>query len=207
MFLDIENYKISQYVDPQYDDLPCHLIDFKRHLIPTVALSKRVSIDEVSMRPIQAVYSYAGEDLVKLKWTFSVDAMNLMTHRKREICYVLNDGTYGDWFCIEDQSFDMNLPHQRNQVIAERETSRHALINDIKTVLLGILQVTQPTENPIELGGQMIKEYSSEIDSFVQTGSDQFKTAVINDITFAWLNDIIDSNGTTIRMYILSRLG
>jgi hypothetical protein len=206
MFLDISEYKIGAYVDEQYDDLPCHLVDFRRHLKPTIALQKDVTINQSDMRPIEAVYSYLGVEVAKLRWTFSVDANNLMTHRKQEICYILNDGTDGDWFIKEDQAFDINRQDHRNLVVSERETSRHSLINDIKIVVIGMLQSTRPAENPYELGGALIQLHSSSIDAYTQTGSSDFADAITNDSITVWLDDVIDGQGTTIRDYVLSRL-
>ena len=69
-----------------------------------------------------------------------------------------------------------------------------------------MLAQTRPTEDPYAHGGSLVSTYSAEIDAFIQIGVPAFKTAVQNDTVHAWLNDVIDANGTTIRLYVLSRL-
>jgi len=202
----IQEYKIYIHVKETYLGNDADEVDFRRHLLPDIALQKDVTFDQITMRPTLAEYSYNGQLLVKIKWTFEVDSANLMTRRIQEICYIKMDGTEGPWFIKEDQSFDINRQDQRNEMVRERETSRSALINDVKIVVLGMLQQTRPTENPYTLGGSLISTHSSSIDAFIQTGAATFKEAITSDTTLGFLDDVIAPNGTTIRMYILSRL-
>ena len=82
-------YRIVYLINKQFQKLPLENIDFKRHMLPNIALNKKVTMLP-NGRPDKAEY-YNGTDLVaEIRFEF-IDSSGLMIDRKEYLYYVKQD--------------------------------------------------------------------------------------------------------------------
>lgn len=99
--------------------------------------------------------------------------------------------------------------YTNEQAISEGVTRRQNIIDFMQIPLLGMLMQTIPCtySEAVDEGGLFFGQYVVEVETYKFSPRQQtLQTAITNDVTFAWLDNVIDGNGTTIRDYIVDQL-
>lgn len=215
---DRDVYRIYDLVDPRFQELPQHLIDFRRHLKEGITLEKDVTFAK-NKRPLIASYTYNdGVNppllVARLRWIFEDDTVGLMKRRTEEICYRKRGETeeFGPYFVKLDQRWDiLNSEYHRQQVLQERVRARQAILEDVKLVVMQTLLAFFPTKEIQEIydeGGAFWSEHSNTLDAFVQVSSQRFRDVDLpatSNVTYPWLEAEV-APGVTLRAWIIDRL-
>jgi len=96
-----------------------------------------------------------------------------------------------------------------DEAIKEGVRRRTNITDGIQIPVVGMLMATEgmTSTEALEAGSAMMDQYASEIQSYIQTPKlHSFQDAVTNDTDYLWLDNVIDGEGTTIRLYILDAL-
>lgn len=204
-----ENLRVTDLVQKEFKKFHPSKIDFRRHLLPGIYLQKNV-IMLPNGRPQKAVYSYAGEPIAEIEFTFEVNAFNFMTRRVEKLSYYKMSGEISDQWLIADDYFDANNPYHLQEMMKERSTSRALILEEVKAFLNGVLAqfyIPQGKTYPEILGiaGDFWGAYSNDIDSWINVGSPKFSLNLTADTDFLFL-DAEASPGVTVRQYVLNKI-
>jgi len=209
---DLDDYKISSLVDNMYNDFPCNMIDFKRHLQPDKALNKKITMGAEG-RPIKSEYFNGSDKVAIIYFTFQEDANSgLVTDRKEELVYIKNDDTEGPRILIKHKIYDLTTVGDGVLAMEERVMGRTTIINEMKATILAILQTNNPTFTTIQCIG-LVKpfwdENDQELRDFIDLGTSGFKDAVVavdlNTTSYTWLS-YLAAPGVTTKDYIIGKL-
>jgi len=207
---DLDDYKIQDYVDDNFDDLPCNLVDFKRHLRADIALNKKSNMI-ANGRPEYAEY-YQGEELIaKIYFEFVTTPSNLMLSRTEKLTYIKRDGSEGPLITIKHKEYDHSNLLDGSAVMFEREMARKSIMESIKAFLGGVLQqaLTKTLPEVVLIIKPFWDEYAVHREDFVELGDHSFKddVAAIDLATtpHTWLAIPI-AEGVTVQDYIVNSL-
>lgn len=208
---DIEQYKISAYVEPYWEDLPIHSLDFARHLKPDVALDKK-TVKGDNGRPIRAdYYCPSGVKMCEIYWDFTSNTDNIITEKLVYLRYVKNDDTFSDPILIKKKTYNLADLNDGELAFAERIEARDAIFRSLKAFASGVVmqafQVNQAAA--IDMAKPFFDEYDLAIRDFVELGHPEWKDSLTAlDLTttpYTFLAIPITS-GVTLRDYIVTRL-
>lgn len=213
--------KVLDLVDEKFKNYHPAKIDFTIHLKPNVVLNKKVTMLK-NGRPEKAEYSYNGAPICEIRFEFQVNAQNFVTRRTEKLCYIQGNGQKGETYLIKDKIYDMTNFSDRAEIVEERSDARQYIMKEIKAVLndvLGYYFIVLPPSNekktPKELwkiAGDFWSAYSSDIDSWYNTATEEFKNRILADDTFDFLNLIVppafsqEADAKTVRQYIINRI-
>lgn len=213
--------RVLSLVEEKFSNYHPSKIDFTIHLKPNVVLNKKVTMLR-NGRPEKAEYFYLGEKICEIKFEFEVNAFNFMIRRSEKLAYVQGNGELGPFYLIKDKTFDMANFADKSEVVEERVDGRQYIMKEIKSVLndvLGLYYIMLPPpeqkktpEQLWQMAGEFWLNYSSDIDSWFNTATGDFKTKVSEDTQFAFLNLIVpvqisqEAEAKTVRQYIIDRL-
>lgn len=206
---DIDHFKIKDLVDPVFGDLAVNLVDFKRHLAPPAALTKKVTYREDG-RPVLAEYSYNGEVMSKRHFYYIVDGNNMLVRRTVLMCYVKTDGSEGPEITLENQTYSAA---NTAELFAEQITARKTVTAQIKkTTLEALVWVHYPTlslPEIVALGIPFIQASEVLKSQFEEYGYPFYKDfiAACNPLTtgYEWLGTDI-GGGATLQDYMVGAL-
>ena len=204
----IEEYKLGQYVFPQYDDLTSDMIRPAIHLRPEFRENLTYALDRDSkQRPTIKRYYIDGVKVMEKYWTINdiPDGSGLMLDRKVEVAHVRTDGSMGDKFTLFYHQYDLTNPTDLDDVMEERAKSRKFIISTLKGQLLSILKILHPTETQAEIenwGASFFQVHAADLSSYYEANPSLFIAAVNTDTTHTWLDDVV-SPGVTVRSMIV----
>lgn len=204
-----ETLRVMKLVDAAFINLHPSKIDFRRHLKPNVYLQKN-TIMLPNGRPQKAVYSLDGEDVAEIVFSFEADAFNFMVRRTETLFYIKNNGQKGDGYIIADEFFDKEKPSHLRAIMEERTQARSQIFAEIKAFLNGFLAayyLPQGKTYPdiLTIAGDFWTTYSASIDAWINVGSPQFKTELVADTNFGFL-DLALSPDQDVRAWIIQKL-
>lgn len=213
--------KVYDLVQDEFQNYHPSKIDFTIHLKPNVVLNKKTTMLK-NGRPEKAEYFNGEEKICEIKFDFTVNAQNFMTSRTEKLAYVRGDNTLDIYYTIKTKTFDPTNFHDKAEVVEERSDARQYIMKEIKSVLsdtLGLYYIVLPPvgekKTPQELwqiAGEFWTAYSSDIDAWYNTATEDFKTKIQNDVTFAFLNLVVpqaisqEATDKTVRQYIIDRI-
>jgi hypothetical protein len=206
----VEDLKIFPLLNERFNDYVHHELDFARHLLPTVALTKDVSYHP-NGRPITSEYFNSdGVKVCQIRFEIaSNSADNLMTDRKEWLSYVKNDGSLTSEFLIKWQAIDP-IKHAALR-IGERKKARQWILEDIEIMVAGVLAVALSKTIPeIEaLTDNYFIAYQRHMEFFVKKGNAAWLESLQNDDLSAyssWMLDIPAWGGQNLKTYLIARL-
>ena len=218
---------LAPLLDVKFRKLNYNSIDFKRHLLPTVALNKKV-LKRTDGAPHKSEYYVKGvhlntdknstylddEDVLVAEIEFGYilgEDDKLQRRRTEYLRYRRADKWTGD-IIIKDKVFDLSDLNDFAIVIEEREQGRKSLISEIKSMLLGVLSATNPTlstKEVIALGLPFFVFYKDAINAFTEMGDDTFRDALtatdLGTTPYSWLGVPI-APSVTLRDYMVAKL-
>lgn len=170
-------------------------------------------------RPVKKEY-YASYDVTgftyddkfaEINFEFIDEAgTDLILQKIAILTWMLSDGSM-DFINYKDIGEVYNPYTDGILRIEESAWKRSNIFDGLKANAIGMIAITNSVtlEQAITLGVDFIDDYKSFFYDWVDLGSDRQNVligAISNDVTHAWLDNIIDGNGTTIRMYIISEV-
>jgi len=211
--MSIEDYKIFPYVDEFFSDRPYYAVDFKRHLLPTVSLSKKIY--RTSGRPDYIEYYHAGILMAKRYFTFIDDPNSgMVVYRKEDLCYIKNDDSEGDKFQIKIWQFNPAdyQPDDTVYMAEERAQSRGFIISELKIIVYSAMQAVYPGEDSQQLGtraGEFFNYHAAAISGFIQAGDKSLSTTMAQDMEpdhVPFLDASSGAPGVTVRQSIIAKV-
>lgn len=202
--------RVFDQVDFEFKSYPVNKIDFTIHLQEGIVWSKSL-YKHPNGRPDKAVYSYNGVDMAEISWEFLDAPGGLFYQKSQFLAYYNTNGTLGTKFLIKKKLIDFTVPNQLAESINERVVARSSIVDEIKAVCSGALQVA--TQQSLEQIILMIKPFwdatRQDRENFVELATHDWRNYILNaDLqTYAWLGYPVDANGTTCQQYMLYRLG
>jgi len=209
----IEDYKIFPYVDEFFSDRPHYAVDFKRHLLPSVSLSKKIY--RTNGRPNYIEYYHAGIMVAKRYFTFIDDPdSKMVVYRKEDLCYIKNDDTEGDRFQIKIWEFDPTnfQPDDTVYMAEERAQSRGFIISELKIIVYNAMQAVYPNEDAQQLGtraGEFFNYHAAAISGFIQAGDKTLSTVMAQDMDpdhVTFLDASSGAPGVSVRQAIIAKV-
>ena len=208
--LDIEEYKIIDIADSEYEDKPIHLLDFKRHLKRDVALTKKI-IMLPNGRPKKVEYTHNSIKYAEISFEFT-DSNSLMTRRVRKLSYVKKDNSLGSEITIEDRHFDLSDLTDGAISVQERVSARSSIVSGMKAFLSGVIMKSKGISitQVIDLITPFWDECFVERHHFVEFGKSDWKEFLqqidLSSTNYDYLATPVDANGTKVRDYMVGRL-
>lgn len=204
-----ENLRVSDIVQKEFKKLHPSKIDFRKHLLPDIYLQKNV-IMLPNGRPQKAVYSYNGDLIAEIEFTFEVNAFNFMTRRTEKLAYYKISGEISQQWVIADDFYDISNPYHLREMMKERSEARALILEELKAFLNGVLAayyIPQGKTYPeiLEIVGDFWAAYSNDIDSWINVGSPKFATNLTADTEFSFLNANVNET-TTVKQYVLEKI-
>lgn len=209
--MQVEDLVIGAFAAEDFVDALYHTFDFKRHLQPSKAVEKNV-IKDGRGRPVTANYTIEGSHVARIDFTFTTTSDNLLTYREEVLRYALSDGGYSGGILIKVKTYDHTDPVDMELVIKEREHARASMVTELKGFIIGALQqaLGYDLDQSIVAGVLFWDDHVENINKFIEFGAPAWLQALLaTDLQatpHSWLAVPIDSNGTTIRDYLVSRL-
>ena len=204
-----EVLRVMNLVEESFVNLHPSKVDFRRHLKPNVYLQKN-TIMLPNGRPDKALYSFEGEDVAEIKFSFQVDNFNFMTRRTETLFYFKKNGQKSEGWIISDELFDRSKPSHLRAIMEERTQARSQIFAEIKAFLNGFLAsyyVPQGKtyEDILVIAGSFWVKYSAAIDAWINVASPQFKSELLADNEFGFLTLQVDAEND-VRSWILEKL-
>lgn len=205
-----ENYKIFPYIDKTFNSNPITTVDFKRHLLPSVALNK-VTHKLLNGRPSEVEYHLNGELMARIRFIFVVNSANLVLSKTEVLEYTLLDGSFGLPVTIRTKAYDHMNPEDLEKVVNERVEARNSILANIKGTISGVLQsYGHSMAETLMLGAALWSAYSDEIQTFVEFGTEDWKSSLIaldlSSTSHSWLAYVMDAQGTRVVDFMVTRL-
>lgn len=127
--------------------------------------------------------------------------------------------TTRSWYFVDGELDEVNTKisnkyYNHFSTIKEGKTRRKNIIDQLSLPVLSMLAATELVKDPLvytseaELiveGRRFMSSHKQEINNFIDDSNTQLAIDVTADAT-VWLDNIIDGNGTTIRMYLLNEI-
>lgn len=203
-----QELRVIDIVDEQFAQWAPSKIDFRKHLKPNIYLQKNV-IMLPNGRPQKALYSYNGELIAEIEFTFQTNAFNFMIRRIERLAYYKRSGGLSDQWVIADDMYDQNNPYHLREMMKERSGARALIIEEVKAFLNGVLAqfyLPQGKTYPeiLEVAGTFWDKYSTPIDSWINVGAPQFHQTLTAETEFTFL-DFEVATGVTVRAYVLNK--
>lgn len=177
----IEEHRVIDIVDGQYDDYPVNLLDFKVHLRPDIALDKSLVRRQSDYRPEFAYYSHDGVQYARRRFDFTLAPTGLMVTRDEYLAYYKTDGSLGTEFKIKTTTYDHTNIDDLGLAIEEQTKLRTDIVNHIKSMILGVVQTMNPTYNIHQIIAATLpffNELTTERLDYVEIGSQDYAQAV-----------------------------
>lgn len=207
---DPKELKVFRYVSQSLDDTfePPMYLNYKS------GLNRRLHAERIKVRgEIQTVNYWA----TATPSATGVDYSDLVI--KEEISYQRNPLGFAQtqtkvitWYCEDDSAHpttkELFKVYAPIESIFEGERRRRNIISELKIKCVGLLQATERTassELVMGWGREFLAEHAGAIALFIE-GSDPKVYRDIQADERAWLNNRVDTNGTTIRDLILDTL-
>lgn len=138
------------------------------------------------------------------------EGTDLILQKIANLSWIFNDGTV-DYNNQKDIGEVYNPQIDGILRIEESELKRRNIFDSLKAKTIGMIAATSGVtlEQAIALGVDFIEDYKTEFDNWIELGSDrqdELVTVINNDSTHTWLDNVIDGQGTTIRMYLISEV-
>lgn len=130
------------------------------------------------------------------------EAGNAVTQRK-EISWYLEDDS------LHSSKKVMEKVYNRTQSIAEGVRRRSNVYEDMKGNVMTFLAATEmPKGTPLAtiqaMGSDFIDAHAGEIEAFIEAGKPTLYHAIMNVPSYGWLDNIINSDGLTIRGFLIN---
>ena len=204
-------YLVTELVDDQYNALPLQKIDFTLHLKPEIILTKSL-VKAPNGRPSKAEYFYEGSKICEITWTFYDVPGGLFYKKEVYLSYVDSKGGLMTPFLIKRKEIDFTVANQLAESIQERVDARGAIVDEIKAVCSGSLQVALSLnlEQVVNLIQPFWNSYETQRKNFIELASRDWMNLIAGLSTtgeYSWLATPVDANGTTCQQYMLYRLG
>jgi hypothetical protein len=188
---------IQSVLEERYKNYTFNSVDFKRHLVPSAALNKKVT-KMADGRPEKAEY-FLDENgqkvlMATIFFYFILDVNGLVSRRSEHLQYEKKQGGKTQAAVIKDKNYDFSNPFDAATVLGERQDGRSSIIAEIKATLLGVLSVANPNLSVLQivsLGILFFDEKDDLIKHFIELGTEEFKTDLeninLNTTTYTWL--------------------
>jgi hypothetical protein len=141
--------------------------------------------------------------IVKEDFVYVRDVAKMVVSRTLTISWYRNDGT------VHPTTKVMEKLYSPQEKIAEGQRLRKNIIDFCQPTVLAMIMATEQVDynTAITLGAELSNTYSNEINSWVNAsrGNTLIQTVLENN-TIAWLDNVVDAQGHTIRDHILDQL-
>lgn len=141
--------------------------------------------------------------VIKEEYTYYRDVAKMVIYRVLKIWWYLKDDTV---FSTHKERLKYYTP---NDKIVEGQRLRRNIIDFCQPNVLGMIMATEQVDydTAVTLGAQLSNKYSSEMSSWITSSRGNPLIQIVTDDTeISWLDNVIDSEGTTIRGYIIDQL-
>jgi hypothetical protein len=213
--------KVLDLVQEEFVNYHPSKIDFTIHLKPNIVLNKKVTMLR-NGRPEKAEYFLGADKICEIKFEFTVNQFNFITQRTEKLAYVMGNGSLSDYYTIKSKIYDMTNFADKAEVTEERVDARVYIMKEIKSVLndvLGLYYIVLPPveqkktpEELWQLAGTFWSAYSTDIDSWYNTATGDFKAKILADNSFDFLELVVppqisqEASPKTVRNYIADRI-
>lgn len=141
--------------------------------------------------------------VVRESYTYVRDVAKMVVSRTGKIYWYKNDGTEHPEY---REIVRYYAPYEK---IVEGQELRKRLIDFCQPVVLGMIMATEqvPYNDAVSLGAQLSNTYSNEMNSWINASRDNALLDIVEqNTTIAWLDNVVDGQGHTIRDHILDQL-
>lgn len=188
-----------ELVHPDFRDLHPSKLDFTKHLAEGITLRKDVEMAK-NGRPIKATYTYNDILVAEIQFIFVTDAMNFLTRRTEKLGYYDSNNSVPTLYVISDWIRNSSSQYDSTYVMKERKDARISIFDEVRSKLnLWIYMYYSPQGKTyaeiLNIGGDFWTSFSSEIDSWINTGGKG-----------ALQNKLMDSNITTNYPFLVSEV-
>ena len=213
--VDLKECRIYQFLDAQ--DLGNEITQAPVHIDYIRGLSDRlhVLVTSIYKGEVREITYYEDviqnangtltgvNPIVRETFVYTRDVAKMAISRVMTIHWVNNDGTDN---YISKTRTKYYSPQEK---IVEGQKLRGNIIDFMQPQVLGMLMATENIsyDDAVTMGAELFHAYSADISSWVYASrGDDLITKVTNDTAVTWLDNVINANGTTIRMYIIDQL-
>lgn len=203
---------VMDLVEEQYNALPIKKVDFTLHLRPEIILTKSLT-KTPNGRPQTAEYFYEGQKICEITWVFYDAPGGLFFKKEIYLSYMDSHQSLMDRFLIGKKEINFSIPNQLSESIQERVEARSAIVDEIKAVCSGAIQVALgiSLEQVVMTILPFWNTYETERKNFIEMASRDWLNTVLaideDAVGNEWMKIPVDLNGTTCRQYMLYRLG
>jgi len=141
--------------------------------------------------------------VVKEDFVYVRDIAKMVISRTLTISWYRNDGT------VHPTTKVMEKLYAPQEKIAEGQRLRKNIIDFCQPTVLGMIMATEQVDydTAITLGAEISNTYSNEINSWVNASRGNTLIQTVTDNTsIAWLDNVVNAQGLTIRGYLLDQL-
>lgn len=137
----IGEFKIGDYADRHFSDMPFNLFDFKT-MLRRESVTNKTTTMLANGRPNTSSYWIEGVLMGKLYYIFTTDSDGFITNRTEELVYIGRDDTESERICIKNKSYDLTDTSitDASIVLSERRESRNTVLQSMKTIAGGTLK-------------------------------------------------------------------
>lgn len=192
------------------DDLAFQDIDYIR------GLPIRLAPEIIKTRGVittKRYYEVAGIDpdtgfetfsnpIVEEQYDYTRDPDGFALFRTCTIRWYNQDDTFNENEKVRVKTYS---PVERVKESARRRTN---VIDDLKIALIGMIAQTEElsVQDAISLAQSLFVTQQLNINTYVEAGTDFLRDYVTTSVEYPWMDNPINEQGVTIRMYILSQL-
>ena len=143
-----------------------------------------------------------NDPVVEELYDYTRDEDGFALYRSCAITWFREDGTKHPSAKIRVKTYS---PVER---VKESTRRRANVIDELKIALIGMIAQTEklPVQEAIALAQTLFVSQQLSINTYVEAGTDFLRDYVTTSVEYPWMDNPINEQGVTIRMYILSQL-
>lgn len=140
--------------------------------------------------------------VLKVEITYNRDAFGYVLDRVTTRTWINSDGSENPKKSVRAKHYDS--VKQQSEIKKRRENN---ILNiQANTLSYMVATMTGTVTEILDQGRAFLAELDSEVDKYIKSGADDLRTAILNDTTEAWLDNIVPGDVITIRDYMTTEL-
>ena len=162
---------------------------------------RKTYYSQATINPLTG-FELFNDPIVEELYDYTRDPDGFALYRSCAITWFNEDGTKNPAAKVRLKTYS---PVERVKESARRRTN---VIDDLKIALIGMIAQTEElsVQDAISLAQSLFVTQQLNINTYVEAGTDFLRDYVTTSVEYPWMDNPINEQGVTIRMYILSQL-